>query len=49
VACEERIAKLEHEKVLALETLSTKGKPKHAFKESFGHWDQSIRQCDVTA
>ncbi len=36
-AYEKRIAKLEREKVLALEKLSATGKPKHTFEESFEH------------
>jgi site-specific DNA recombinase len=36
-AYEKRIAKLEREKVLALEKLSQTGKPKHTFEESFEH------------
>jgi site-specific DNA recombinase len=36
-AYEKRIAKLEREKVLALEKLSSAGKPKHTFEESLEH------------
>ena len=36
-AYEKRIAKLEREKVLALEKLSNSGKPMHTFEESFEH------------
>tara|TARA_R100001143_G_scaffold6245_2_gene8823 strand:- start:48 stop:464 length:417 start_codon:yes stop_codon:yes gene_type:complete len=36
-AYEERIAKLEREKVLAEEQLAQSGKPRHTFEESFEH------------